>query len=64
MARVMMRCDDPVRVTCYRQTKTWEREDAIAFYLDCMMNSEGSERDRYCEIYYQLINGAKEARDE
>ena len=64
MARIQVKCSDPVQVTCYGQTKTWERKDALNFYLDCMRNSEGAERDRYVNIYYQLARGAKEARDQ
>ena len=63
MARIAVRCADPVRVTCYGQTKTWEREDAIKFYLDGMRFCEGAERERYTDIYLQLIDGAKEAHD-
>lgn len=55
---------DTVIVTCYGQTKTWERKDALEFYLEGMAWSEGSERDRYVNIYYQLARGAKEASDE
>ena len=55
---------DMVRVTCYGQTKMWERGKAIAFFLEGMHWSEGSERDRYTDIYLQLIDGEKEASDE
>ena len=54
---------DPVVVTCYGQTKTYEREDAIKFFLDGMRYCEGAERERYTDIYLQLIDGAKEAHD-
>lgn len=63
MARVLVKCEDPVRVTCYGQTKTWERKDAMEFFLEGMHCCEGSERDRYVNIYYQLARGAKEAYD-
>ena len=64
MARVQIKCDDPVRVTCYGQTKVWERKDAINFFLEGMMWCEGAEQERYADIYIQLIDGAKEASDE
>lgn len=55
---------DLVTVTCYGKTKTWERKDAIAFFLEGMRYCDGAERDRYTNIYLQLIDGAKEAYDE
>lgn len=62
MARA--RRKDLVTVTCYGKSEIMDREYAIAFYLDCMRNSEGAERDRYTNIYLQLLDGAKEATDE
>lgn len=55
---------DPVSVTCYGKTKVWERKEAISFFLEGMHWCDGAERDRYTEIYLQLIDGAKEASDE
>ena len=55
---------DLVIVTCYGVREIMDREYAIAFYLDGMRNSEGAERDRYTNIYLQLLDGAKEATDE
>lgn len=63
MARVQIKCEDPVKVTCYGQTKTWERKDALKYFLDGARFCEGSERDRYFTIYCQLLDGAKEAHD-
>lgn len=40
------------------------RKDALAFYLEAMMNSEGSEQDRYTTIYCQLKEGQKVCSDE
>ena len=54
---------DLVVVTCYNQQEVMERGLAVKKYLDCIMHSEGAERDRYVNIYFQLTNGAKEARD-
>ena len=54
---------DLVVVTCYGQSQIWERGKALEFFLDAMMGCEGSERDRYVNIYYQLARGAKEAFD-
>ena len=55
---------DLVVVTCYGESKVWERGKAMEFYLEGMAWSEGSERDRSVNIYYQLARGAKEAFDE
>ena len=55
--------DDIVSVTCYNKTEKVVRRDAIAFYFDCMMNSEGSERERYTDIYQQLMLGYMECSD-
>lgn len=54
---------DKVKVTCYGQTKIWDRSKAIAFFLEGMRCCEGAERERYTDIYLQLIDGAKEASD-
>ena len=54
---------DLVKVTCYGTTETMERQKAISFYLDCMYNSEGAERDRYTNIYLKLLQGYKVVDD-
>ena len=63
MAKTYVKCDDPVRVTCYGETRTWERADAINYYMQGIGFSDGSEQQRYANIVYQLARGAKEARD-
>ncbi len=55
---------DLVKITCYRQTEVMERKDAIAKYLEAMAWSDGSERDRYVNIYLGLISGEKEVSDD
>jgi hypothetical protein len=50
---------DLVKVTCYGTTETMNRKEAISFYLNCMYNSEGAERDRYVNIYLKLLQGDK-----
>lgn len=54
---------DIVEVTCYGITERMSRGMAVRKYLDCIMNSEGAERDRYIEIYLQLSNGQKVCSD-
>ena len=56
---------DSVIVITYRQKQIWDsRKEAIAFYLEGMASCEGTERDRYTNIYLALISGAKICRDE
>lgn len=56
---------DPVTVITYGQKQIWDsRAEAIAFYLEGMMNCEGAERDRYTNIYLALISGASVCSDE
>ena len=43
---------------CYgHEHKFNSTKEAKAFFLDCMMGSEGSERERYTNIYCQLEEG-------
>ena len=55
---------DMVTVTCYGKTEKMSRKDAMKFYLECMMMSEGAERDRYTNIYLGLISGETNVCDE
>ena len=55
---------DLVKITCYGKTETKERKDAIAEYAEAMAWSDGSERDRYTNIFIGLISGATEVSDE
>lgn len=53
-----------IKITCYDITETWEnRETAKDFYLNCMLNSEGSEQERYTNIYLQLCQGYTNCKD-
>ena len=55
---------DSVKITCYGETKVWDsRAEAIAFYLEGMTMCEGAERDRYTNIYLQLLEGCTECKD-
>lgn len=56
--------NDPVVVTCYGKTETWEsRANAMAFYMGAMAASEGSEFDRYKNIFDALVAGKKTCND-
>lgn len=47
-----------VKTICYGTERTFDdRQEAIDFYEKCVMNSEGSERDRYVEILIDLRCG-------
>lgn len=49
---------DSVKVTCYGKEEIWDsRADAIKFYHEAMAACEGSEKDRYTNIYIQLLEG-------
>lgn len=56
---------DTIKITCYGQTEEWtDRNKAIAFYREGMSCSEGSERDRYTQIFLGLIDGKTVISDE
>lgn len=55
----------PVKTICYGQTREWnDSEAAIKFFLDCFMNSEGSERERYYNILVKLRSGLNICTDD
>ena len=55
---------DSVKVTCYGETKIWDsRKEVADFYLSAILNSEGSENQRYTKIYINLMMGKKECSD-
>lgn len=57
--------NNPVKTKCYGKVDVWEsHEEAKDYFLEAMMNSDGSEHDRYSSIYIQLINGLDFCTDE
>ena len=55
---------DSVTVICYGESKVWDsRADAIKFYLEGMTACEGAERNRYTNVYLDLIEGLDICRD-
>lgn len=55
----------PVTVYCNGKEEQWEdRTEAERFYLEAMTSCEGSERDRYTNIYLAIKCGDKICRDE
>ena len=55
---------DSVTVICYGESKVWDsRADAIKFYLEGMTACEGAERNRYTNVYLDLIEGLDICKD-
>ena len=49
---------------CYGQKQKWNsRKEAEMYFLEGMMNSDGSERERYTTIYLKLLSGEKVCTD-
>lgn len=55
---------DMVKITCYGETETMERKAAMKFYRECADCSDGSERERYVNILFGLMDGLSEVCDE
>lgn len=55
---------DVVKTICYGKERIWDKkEEAIEFFIDCMLNSEGSEKERYCNILSSLEANLKVCKD-
>lgn len=56
---------DPVFTVCYNRLSIFPtRKSAIDFYKECMYGSEGSERERYTNIYLDLLDGSDVGLDD
>ena len=55
---------DMVEVTCYGTTKSYERQQAIREFRIAMQVCEGHEKERYTNIYCELVRGKKVVCDE
>ena len=65
MSELAMNPNRKVTTVCYGKKKEWDdREEAQAYFLEAMMNSDGAEHDRYSGIYIQLQNGLDYCTDE
>lgn len=54
-----------ITIMCYDNEEIWDdRNEAIDFYLECMIFSDGAERKRYRTIFEQLMTGATYCTDE
>ena len=61
--QTMAKTNDVVTIVCYDRTTKMKRQDALKFYINCMACSEGAERDRYVNIYLDLLDGKKVCHD-
>ena len=55
---------DMVEATCYGTTKLYERQQAIREFGIAMQVCEGSEKERYANIYCELVRCKKVVCDE
>jgi hypothetical protein len=56
---------DAVTTICYGEKRVWDSADeAKAFFLEGAMSCDGSEQQRYMNIYTKLMEGAEEADDD
>lgn len=49
--------NDIVTVRCYYEEEKMERDKAIKLYKECFACSDGSEKERYAEILFDLMDG-------
>lgn len=59
----MANMNDNVKITCYGDTETMKRGEAINFYQECIDGSDGHERERYVNIVIGLNQGLMEVDD-
>ena len=56
---------DKIVTVCYGEEESWKsKEAAEQFFLQAMMGSDGSERERYTNIYIKLQMGMTFCTDE
>ena len=56
--------EETVRTVCYDTEDIWKsREEAKQFFLQAMAGCEGSERERYTNIYMKLLMGMNDCDD-
>lgn len=55
---------DVVRTICYREERVWDsRDEAVKFFSEGILNSDGSEQQRYLKIVVDLMLGKDVCRD-
>lgn len=65
-AKVMNEEIKTLTITCYGKTTRYpesKRKDMINEFLMGMISCDGSEKERYTNIYIDLVNGAKICSD-
>ena len=48
---------EKVSIECYGEVETMTREQALDKYRMCIDYSDGSEKERYVNIFLQLLDG-------
>ena len=57
--------NEKVTTICYGQREEWKnRETAMKFFLQGMLECDGSEKERYETILAKLMMGQKECSDD
>lgn len=52
----MVKANQKVITKCYNKEEVWNnRQTAIKFFISCIENSEGSERERYTNVLMDLL---------
>lgn len=56
--------NEEITTICYGHIDKWEsRAEAIKYFYECALCSEGSEKERYVNIMMGLMTGANPATD-
>ena len=55
--------NDVVTIHCYKKVEKMNRKDAIKEFYEGMLYCDGSEQERYANIYGQLMEGITECYD-
>lgn len=56
--------NDSVATVCYGERQVWKsHREAMDYFLEGMMYSDGSEQQRYATIYSKLVAGETECSD-
>lgn len=56
---------EKIVTVCYGQRQEWaSRKNAELYFLEGMMNSNGSEKERYTAIYLKLLSGMEICTDD
>ena len=54
-----------VKTICYGEERVWEsRKAAMDFFFEAMMGSDGSEKQRYTNVYTKLLMGWEVCSDD